>query len=973
MSTEPFGTTPLPTCVSGSPVKVWFDVNPLLARAQQPQTQQVANFEALSNEACINGCLLDVNQHFIVYGIKNGLIRVFQRHTVLRSLLRGHEGQNLTDMHFFQNGDVLASAASNAQSSTVLVWRVFGRSPEIMSEKLLEISTPHFTIQRVVWHPFNPNQFWMLHTNAANHMVATLVETTRIATQPHPVEGHAVCNFHDAHIIMDGAVQISADCASGSGASLTDLTWSNRDTRHILTCHDSGEIVLWDLKTLSSSSATPGTVTPARLATLRMDEPVSRGLFLPHEDVLVSDNRSQEAKLTTCFVTASDKNGTITVWSPFESSGALPQKIQILAVENPSPSYVLDVCSGPAPVNASPPSAFVVMADRHSGAILAWHLRADWNDTVPKKALLTGCDYVVPFLTKFPTYSWSVVCAPATNISDEELSDQGGLVFDVELFAYQTTAVQRLKLTSYMCLPPENSWTDPTPSVRLERLVSAQSAHVSEIGSDDANPDVEFDEAYDLEEDDEEEEIEAPDPSSLPSPLGIGNSTPSLSNNPFANWLGAIASKTTTSVPPAVVAAPAPVPPPASSLPTPPPDQPKKNVLSKDDLEDKKKVEPQNAAPVMTTKGPNNFSNADSKKKKKVKATPVPPSAPEVGKVSILRRDDEVKPSLLLDSGANIPPSPTNPIEASMDTKSIAEDIRKVVHHEMRSTLVPALKQAVQESLNTSVINPIQASITQLSKQVVMNDNMESALSGSVEEPLQAAVANTMRTVLIPTMESITNQVFVQVSESLERTAATTSTGSKKELEAISLQLTTMTALVAELTNEVQSLRKLVRSNQAPVPPAPTAPSLPPINPVEALRKEIAALIQQRQYEAAFTKAVSSSTAELAVFACTNSNLTSVLGSARVELSQRILICLMQQLSTVLNWRDASLNVPLILEWLQEIALSLDPNDDTIKRHIPTVLQQMVSSVNNRMSLDEPVLRRPLQKLLQILRGMSIS
>jgi enhancer of mRNA-decapping protein 4 len=613
------------------------------------------------------------------------------------------------------------------------------------------------------------------------------------------------------------------------------------------------------------------------------------------------------------------------------------------------------------------------MADRHSGAILAWHLRADWNDTVPKKALLKGCDYVVPFLTKFPTYSWSVVCAPATNISDEELSDQGGLVFDVELFAYQTTAVQRLKLTSYMCLPPETSWTDPTPSVRLERLVSAQSAHVSEIGSDDANPDVEFDEAYDLEEDDEEEEIEAPDPSSLPSPLGIGNSTPSLSNNPFANWLGTIASKTTTSVPPAVVAAPAHVPPPASSLPTPPPDQPKKIVLSKHDLEDPKKVEPQNAAPVMTTKGPNNISNADSKKKKKVKATPVPPSAPEVGKVSILRRDDEVKPSLLLDSGANIPPSPTNPIEASMDTKSIAEDIRKVVHHEMRSTLVPALKQAVQESLNTSVINPIQASITQLSKQVVMNDNMESALSGSVEEPLQAAVANTMRTVLIPTMESITNQVFVRVSESLERTAATTSTDSKKELEAISLQLTTMTALVAELTNEVQSLRKLVRSNQAPVPPAPTAPSLPPINPVEALRKEIAALIQQRQYEAAFTKAVSSSTAELAVFACTNSNLTSVLGSARVELSQRILICLMQQLSTVLNWRDASLNVPLILEWLQEIALSLDPNDDTIKRHIPTVLQQMVSSVNNRMSLDEPVLRRPLQKLLQILRGMSIS
>lgn len=147
-----------------------------------------------------------VNQHFVVYAVKKGLIRVLHRHSTLRSLLRAHSEQTVTDIQFFQDGDVLATAGSSPTSSKIVVWRIFERSPEICSEILLEISTSHLFMTRVVWHPFNPNQFWMLHTaNTTNKkQLATLVETTRIMTTPDEIHNHAVADFCSNTLLMHG-------------------------------------------------------------------------------------------------------------------------------------------------------------------------------------------------------------------------------------------------------------------------------------------------------------------------------------------------------------------------------------------------------------------------------------------------------------------------------------------------------------------------------------------------------------------------------------------------------------------------------------------------------------------------------------------------------------------------------------------------------------------------------------------------
>eukprot|EP00529_Nitzschia_sp_RCC80_P027528 CAMPEP_0113492080 /NCGR_PEP_ID=MMETSP0014_2-20120614/27886_1 /TAXON_ID=2857 /ORGANISM="Nitzschia sp." /LENGTH=247 /DNA_ID=CAMNT_0000385889 /DNA_START=85 /DNA_END=825 /DNA_ORIENTATION=+ /assembly_acc=CAM_ASM_000159 len=238
---EPFGTTPLPTSVSSgaavgpSAAEVTLNLHQQPSTSagnnfQQPQTTQLAVYESTPNEECLNGSLVDVNQHFVVYAVKNGLIRVLHRHSTMRAR---NAGQVVTDIRFFMDGDVLGTVGSggkSSNSSSLIIWRVYENSPSISHEKLLEIHTPESSpllMTRLVWHPFNPNQFWMLYDNNNNgasgstSSSATLVETTRIQTRLGE-EGNAICIWHSPTCIMGGALQLKETAnASTSDDKLT--------------------------------------------------------------------------------------------------------------------------------------------------------------------------------------------------------------------------------------------------------------------------------------------------------------------------------------------------------------------------------------------------------------------------------------------------------------------------------------------------------------------------------------------------------------------------------------------------------------------------------------------------------------------------------------------------------------------------------------------------------------------------------
>lgn len=123
---------------------------------------------------------------------------------------------------------------------------------------------------------------------------------------------------------------------------------------------------------------------------------------------------------------------------------------------------------------------------------------------------------------------------------------------------------------------------------------------------------------------------------------------------------------------------------------------------------------------------------------------------------------------------------------------------------------------------------------------------------------------------------------------------------------------------------------------------------------METRRNKIIALLRDQHYEAAFTKAESACTADLVIFTCRISDLNEVLGGMTPILSQYILLCLRQQLGTVLSAPSINTSssigssLKLEMEWLQEIAMSLNPADPSIHRHIAGVFNKWsTTSIKN--------------------------
>jgi hypothetical protein len=555
----------------------------------------------------------------------------------------------------------------------------------------------------------------------------------------------------------------------------------------------------------------------------------------------------------------------------------------------------------------------------------------------------------------------------------------------------------------------------------------------------------------DLDEEEEEEEetpsaVQAPEASALPAPDAPAASSGGM-YNPFANWLGAIATKASGDMPPP------PPPPPATGL-FPPKDNENENVSAPPGLPETRsasvssttssqqqlllspmdiltgKNESASSAAAANNSNANNANKRNNKSPKPKKSRSKSPKGnknknvnsnnnsnnaskspfPEGAKISILKRDDKATPAPPMPPNPPLPLEPTilaasnNPspaimvgppvvasslsteaLEESMDKvlathlerqqAVLASQIQKAVAQEM-DKMVVAVTKAVQDNLASS-LRPLQKSIDELSKKGVQvnKEDFAIAVEKSVEEPLRATMADSMRNVFIPAFESVTSQVVAQISENIPRPPPQ----DDSKLDALTAQMATMGATMERMASEIERLHSAPPAGGGgPMPQGgarsqggpPAPPQVPPPQ-METIRNEINVLVQQRQYEAAFTKALSASTADMAVYCCSKASIGDVLGGSSPGLSQPILLCLMQQLGAILaTAQNEALEVTLT--WLQEIALTLNPADSSIQRHVSTVLQQLVASINQKMNQGDPQLRRPLHMLLQVIRGMQL-
>ena len=226
---------------------------------------------------------------------------------------------------------------------------------------------------------------------------------------------------------------------------------------------------------------------------------------------------------------------------------------------------------------------------------------------------------------------------------------------------------------------------------------------------------------------------------------------------------------------------------------------------------------------------------------------------------------------------------------------------------------------------------------------------------------------------MIPAYEAATRQIFHQISTSVEQGLAQISIShadsSTTSIEVLSSQVMKMSEAIQMLSSEVAQLRSEgMTSITGSLEGSSAITHVQQAQPVD-VRKEIMALCQAQRYEEAFTKAVSASNGDVVLFACKNADISTVF-NGEVALSQPILICLMQQLGAVLVTTTDREDFKTELSWLQEIAVTIDPTNENIQRHVASVVQQLLSNINNKMSNCDPMFRRPLQTLMQVIRGL---
>lgn len=314
---------------------------------------------------------------------------------------------------------------------------------------------------------------------------------------------------------------------------------------------------------------------------------------------------------------------------------------------------------------------------------------------------------------------------------------------------------------------------------------------------------------------------------------------------------------------------------------------------------------------------------------------------------------------------------------ASSRDAAIAREVQKAVAHEVRAAVVPAVTACVTDAAEVSIARVVQAAVGKGVKEGLRTSakGVVEATSERAQETMVAAFKETMTKTLIPSYEQATQQMLQQIGGVLEGGIQKSHQDQNESIQLLKTEIDGMASSLANLTGALESLSVKVnhvcnslaqsveetRVRQVALPP--------PVDPLAAAMDEIRALLASGSDERAFSRALQGGDVSLCLFVCQHADLSRLFHGDQPVLSQGVLLCLLQRLGSAAGTGQGDLQ--LTLTWLQEIAVTLDPNDPSIQNHSRKVLLQLMKNVNAAISLQtDHTKKRSLQMLLQVIRGI---
>lgn len=985
---------------------------------QQPHTTPIAHFASLPNiHPTAN--LIAISPRFIVYVVKNGLIRVIDRRKALRTLLRGHSAR-VCDLKFFSSDpksggvDVLGSVGGEGDTANVLIWRLFpkqggvGQPEEIGSEKLLEVRYKQAV--RIVWHPIHPNEFVLLHRPHpdANGGGGMLVETTKLMTAKHATENHVVCELSQND---PGGTLLWYDGFGSIGC--LDMDWSCIDTRLMLLCGGGHDIVLMDGQTGQIVSI---------LNIQKNDEDIIDNVdsvkFVHRTDGILGHFDAQKKALTEPFITGIKGNSEITLWSSFISpsdntNADTPMRMRTLNMGYTPIQFHLSLCSSPgSSLVESLPKACIVLADRNSGDLYSVNIGMERRDEF---TLVKGLDSISPFQIMHPVLSWMVMGDLVQDDDQEEEGDDSeDSKYEVSLFVVQGKAVQLLKLKPKMLRRPKLV-LENGDGLDLPSNVFVDYDNAADITEENIEEDVDADAAhYEYEEDDDEVFEDAGIPngnedeydedydedknynSSIPKPPpGLTNPDPSSQNEPnsFSNWLGAIASgslptpevlPSPPTLQPNVQSMPAPVAP--SMIPPPPSSQ--QSFLSPAEILSSNSAQIKQEKTTMSTLKPSSSKPSTTRKKspKQPDSRSKKLSSPPSPKIQILKREQP----LSTDSSVKAPILPPNTVSTNgtlmeeallkntlqMQFKrheaTMLSEFQKSLRMETKNTLTPALTKHLSQTIEQSISKPLQSHVSKgvKDREKKMVKDIVDGVEKSVKEVTTRVFQENMRKVFVPAFEAATQEMFSQISSSLSKGQDTAKEDNAKLIMGLSDQISSLSDQLDRVNIDLQSVRGILMLRETEAESEVDIGYPPPASAEELLKEEILSLLSETNYSLAFAKALSVRDPKIAFYVCEHAKLSSILDDDN-DITQPILLCLMQQLSAGMSMNGNEMDLRMMAEWLQDIAVSIDPRDPAIKNHIGEMMTDNLENISSCIPrIEDGKIKRKVQMVLQIIRGL---
>eukprot|EP00736_Rhodelphis_marinus_P000878 Rmarinus@m.30054 len=267
---------------------------------------------------------------------------------------------------------------------------------------------------------------------------------------------------------------------------------------------------------------------------------------------------------------------------------------------------------------------------------------------------------------------------------------------------------------------------------------------------------------------------------------------------------------------------------------------------------------------------------------------------------------------------------------------AVESSLSKTLQNSVNKDVAPAIRRA-SEQATQSCIQSVSSSVSSSVAEAISRSRgqLQQSVTEAVKKPVLDAFQSAFRSQLVPACEAACQNMFTQVDASLNA-------GVTKKVDSsvakLNQQADRLGQLARELVSHEEDVKKTIEAGNKQLLALLSKnarPSSTAKRTAQDTMVKIKALVDQNQYDEAYREALNASSLDVIVKTCQISNVKKVFDEES-KLSQPVILSLLQQLAF-----DLSTEIELKLTWIREGLLALNPADSAVKQHVNAILDMI--------------------------------